>query len=114
MFISQNNAMGRVNILFQLLPKMNITHPIRYLKQVCSRSLLDLGAYKFNLLALLSMMMNSGKISIHDLLATLLSPMDKPRRNLLKDSLLFLNEKYAETLISDILEGRPLHLRSDK
>lgn len=114
MFISQNNAMGRVNILFQLLPKMNIKHPIRYMKSVCSRSLLELGSYKFNLLALLSMMANSGKISIQELLATMMSPMDKPKRYLIKDSMLFMNEKYAETLITDILNDRPLHLRADR
>jgi hypothetical protein len=114
MFISQNNAMGRVNILFQLLPKMNIKHPIRYIKTVTARSLLDLGAYKFNLLALLSMMANSGKITIQELLKTMMSPMDQPKRFLLKDSTLFMNEKYAETLITDILNGRPLHLRADR
>lgn len=106
--------MGRVNILFQLLPKMNLKHPIRYMKSVTRRSLLDQGSYKFNLLALLSMMANSGKISIRELLATMMSPMDKPRRYLLKDSTLFMNEKYAETLITDILSGRPLHLRADR
>jgi hypothetical protein len=57
---------------------------------------------------------NSGKISINELLATMLSPMDKPRRNLLKDATLFLNESYAATLITDIFKGLPLHLRTDR
>lgn len=112
MFISQNNAMGRVNILYQLLPKMNIKHPIRYLKRVCSRSLLDEGSTGFNLLALLSMFMNSGKISIYDLITLKLNPMIKPGLSLVKDATMFLNESYASLLIVDLLTSRPLHLRS--
>lgn len=114
MFISQNNNMGRVNILFQLLPKMNIKHPSRYLKKICAKSLLQEGSIKFNLLAILSMFSNSGKISIHELLSFLLNPMDKPRRSLLKDSSFVLNETYGFTLLSDLLKGTPLHLRNDR
>jgi len=114
MFISQNNNMGRVNILYQLLPKMNLKHPIRYLKRVLSKSILDEGNIKFNLLATLSMFANSGRIALNDLLATLLNPMDKPRRSILKDTSFSLNETYASTLITDLVYGRTLHLRSDK
>lgn len=114
MFISQNNNMGRVNILYQLLPKMNLKHPIRYLKRILQKSILDEGNIKFNLLCTLSMFANSGRIALNDLLATLINPMDKPRRNILKDGAYDLNEVYASTLITDLVYERPLHLRSDK
>lgn len=112
MFISQNNNMGRVNILFQLLPKLDIKHPIRYIKQIVSKSLLDLGNYKFNLIALMTMLSNSGKISLHGLLSSLVTIVGE-NVNLLKTSIKSLNETFVESLIVAMVKGTPLPKRNN-
>lgn len=114
MFISQNNNMGRVNILYQLLAKYELKHPMRYIRRVISKSLTEEGAIKFNLLALLSMFCSSKRLSFEELLKTMMEPMDKPRRNILRDAQLFINEGYASLLIVALLKGLPLPLRSDR
>jgi len=106
--------MGRINILFQLMSKMRLIHPYRYIKRVTARSMLEVGAIKLSLLSLLSMYSNSGKISLRELLKTLMQPMDQPRRNILKDASLFINGDYALQLIIAMYKGLPLPLRSDR
>lgn len=112
MFLSQNNMMGRVNILFQLIPKMNLKHPSRYFKNVLRRSILDLGSYKFHLIALLSMFANSGKMTYMDLLKTLIIPIINPFRNIMKDSVQSLNETYTENIIIALFQDKPIPYRS--
>lgn len=114
MFISQNNNMGRVNILYQLLQKYDLKHPLRYIKRVLQKNIIEQGAIKFNLLALLTMFCSSKRLSFEDLLKTMMEPMDKPRRNILRDAQLFINEGYASLLICALLKGLPLPLRSDR
>lgn len=104
--------MGRVNILFQLLPKLDIKHPIRYIKQIVSRSMLDLGNYKFNLIALMTMLSNSGKISLHGLLSSLITIVGE-NVNLLKTSIKTLNETFVESLIVAMITGKPLPKRNN-
>jgi len=78
MFISQNTEMGRVNILYYLLNiRVGLKHPVRYFKNVLRRGIYDLGDYNFNLIALLSMYTNSGKLSYTELLKALVLPIPR-------------------------------------
>jgi len=106
--------MGRVNILYHLLPRLDLKHPLRYIKRVLQKNIIEQGAIKFNLLALLAMFCSSGRITFMELLKTMMEPMDKPRRNIIRDSQLFINEGYASLLIVALLRGLPLPLRSDR
>jgi hypothetical protein len=114
MFISQNNNMGRVNILYQLLQKLDLKHPIRYIRRVLQKNIIEQGAIKFNLLALLSMFCSSGRLTFEELIKTMMEPMDKPRRNIMRDAQLFINEGYASLLIVALLKGKDLPLRTDE
>jgi len=113
MFISQNSNMGRVSILFHLIGKRVIKHPIKYLKNICRRSTWDLGDYNFNLIAFLSMLVNSGKMTYSDLLKTLIVPSRYWKRDI-KGSIHFLNTKYVESVIVALIRGSEIPSRSSE
>lgn len=113
MFTSQNSNMGRVAILFHLLGKREIKHPIKYLKNICRRSTWDLGDYNFNLIAFLSMLVNSGKMTYSELLKTLIVPSRYWKRDI-KGSIHFLNTKYVESVIVALLKGTEVPSRSSE
>lgn len=71
MFVSQNSLMGRVNIAYFLLNIRELKHPIAFLKNILRKSTYELGDYKFNLIALVSMFANAGKITFSELLKAL-------------------------------------------
>jgi len=102
MFISQNNAMGRVAILHHLLTKRVVRHPVNFIKNILRKSQYELGNYPFNLVAFLSMLANSGSISYFEFLQTIKSVenrMSKSVRGLLEG----LNLPYLETVITGLV-----------
>lgn len=113
MFISQNNNMGRVGILFHLLSKRKVKHPIKYLKNILRRSTWDLGDYNFNIIAFLSMLANSGLMAYRDLLNTLVVPSRKWKRDI-KGAIHFLNTKYVESLIVALVNKTTIPVRSSE
>ena len=113
MFISQNSNMGRVSILFHLIGKRVIKHPIKYFKNICRRSTWDLGDYNFNLIAFLSMLVNSGKMTYSELLKTLIVPSRYWKRDI-KGSIHFLNTKYVESVIVALIKGTDVPSRSSE
>lgn len=113
MFVSQNNNMGRVAILFHLLKKREVKHPIKYLKNILRRSTWDLGDYNFNLIAFLSMLANSGLMTYRDLLSTLIVPSRTWKRDI-KGAIHFLNTKYVESLITALIKKTDLPTRSSE
>jgi len=111
MFISQNSNMGRVAILFHLLSKRSVKRPILFLKNILRRSQWDLGDYNFNLIAFLSMLANSGKMTYRDLLNTLIVPSRTWKRDI-KGAIHFLNTKYTESLIVSLVQSTPIPERA--
>lgn len=107
MFVSQNNNMGRVNILYHLLGRQEYKHPIRFVQNLVRMSRSKLGDYKFNLLALLSMYGNSGKISFSNILKVLIVPVHNWTRKI-KDSKNQLNVGYVETLLVSLIKGETI------
>lgn len=109
MFMSQCSLMGRANIVYSLLnkdikpPRLvqwfgNIT---RVAKNVSS------GGYSYSLLAVLSMYMKSGKLSI-ETLSKALTDVLNPRKQAYKNSLMSLPLRRLESILSQVSQGKSL------
>jgi hypothetical protein len=113
MFVSQNTNMGRVNILYYLLNIRVLKHPIAFMKNILRKSLKDVGDYKFNLIALLSMYSNSGKMSYSELLKVLVLPIAFWDRSI-KDAKNNLNVGYVESLLTSLYRKESLKMSNNE
>jgi len=100
--------MGRVNIAYFLLNIRVLKHPIAFLKNILRKSTYELGDYKFNLIALLSMYANSGRMTYSHLLKALVLPIDNWNRSI-KDAKNDLNIGYFESMISSLYRKEEPH-----
>jgi hypothetical protein len=111
MFMSQNNSMGRTNILYYLLNIRELKSPVAFIKNIIRTGISKIGDYNYHLIALLSMYSNSGKLSRADLLKSLLDSTNEHNGTLkaIKDN---LNIGYIETLLTSLYQGKTIQYRN--
>jgi len=74
MFLSQQSFIGRVNIFYSLWRKEMYTHPIAALRRITAKSRFNEGLTSLALASVLTMMMNSSRVSFEDILRVLRNP----------------------------------------
>lgn len=73
MFLSQNTLMGRVNIVFSLLSKGVVKDNfIRFASGICRKSLTSKGDQQYYIVALATMISNTGKVPLGEVLYNLI------------------------------------------
>jgi hypothetical protein len=106
MFLSQNNLMGRANILYHLLRRGIVTSRwVTWAKNITRKSQHDLGNWQYTLIAIYTMFANKGYIPLAEFLKSLIDKKE-PARRFAKQILANTNESIVIPIVSKLLLGQ--------
>lgn len=97
--------MGRANIVYSLLGREIVKgQPFDWIKNIVKQSQYKEGAFNYTLFAIMTMFANSGKISLAELLQSVIDKAN-PTRRYFKTLLVNCRVDYIKTIIGRIVKG---------
>lgn len=97
--------MGRANIVYSLLGREIVKgQPFQWMKNIVKFGQYKEGAFNYTLFAILTMFANSGKISLAELLQSVIDKA-QPTRRYFKTLLVNCRVDYIKTIIGRIVKG---------